>query len=61
MEKIIFLYIFFNGCVYTAWLWDTKAHFVEKFIITIFGFAMGWLVTPIIIGRVLKWIMNEIN
>lgn len=59
MEHIVFLYIFFNGCVFTSWLWDTKVHFVEKFITAIFGFVMGWFITPILIGRVLKRIMDE--
>ena len=59
MEHIIFLYIFFNGCVYTSWLWDTEDHFVAKFITTIFGFVMGWFITPILIGRVIKRIMDE--
>ena len=59
MEQIVFLYIFFNGCVCTSWLWDTKDHFVEKFITIIYGFVIGWFITPILIGRVIKRIMDE--
>ena len=30
--EIIFLYLFFTGCVYTAWLWDLKDPFWLKFL-----------------------------
>ena len=51
MEHIIFLYVFFTGCVYTSWTWDTKDTFGIKIFIIIFGFISGWYATPILIGR----------
>jgi len=59
MEHIIFLYIFFTGCVYTSWLWDTTDPFWLKFINICFGFINGWYVTPIIIGRAIAQIYKD--
>jgi hypothetical protein len=56
MKYIIFLYVFFTGCVYTSWLWDTKDTFGIKIFNILFGFINGWYVTPILIGRVIKQI-----
>ena len=59
MEHNIFLYVFFTGCVYTSWLWDTKDHFLWKLMTICFGFANGWYGTPILIGRVIKQIYKD--
>lgn len=59
MELIIFLYVFFTGCVYTSWLWDTTDHFSLKFLNICFGFLYGWFVTPILIGRAISKIYND--
>ena len=54
MEHIIFLYVFFTGCVYTSWMWDTKEPFWVNCIEICVGFATGWFMTPILIGRAIK-------
>jgi len=54
MECIIFLYVFFTGCVHTSWLWDTTNTFWVKFMDILFGFVVGWFMTPILIGRAIK-------
>lgn len=59
MEHIIFLYVFFTGCVYTSWLWNATDCSVDKFITIIIRFILGWFVTLILIGRVIKRIMDE--
>ncbi len=59
MEHIIFLYVFFTGCVYTSWLWDTKDHFWFKFMNICFGFINGWYITPILIGRAIKQVYKD--
>ena len=59
MEHIIFLYFFFTGCVYASWLWDTENPFVVNFIATFFGCAVGWFMTPCLIGRVIKQIYKD--
>ena len=56
MEYIIFLYVFFTGCVYTSWMWDKTNHYVWKFMNIWIGFTTGWFVTPILIGRAIKQI-----
>ena len=59
MEHIIFLYVFFTGCVYTSWMWDTKDAFWLKFMNIFFCFIYGWFVTPILIGRTIKQIYKD--
>lgn len=59
MEHIIFLYVFFTGCVYTSWMWDTTDHFWMKFMSICFGFITGWCVTPILIGRAIRQIYKD--
>ena len=54
MEHIIILYVFFTGCVYTSWLWDTTDPILVKFIGICYGFVEGWFMTPILIGRAIK-------
>jgi len=54
MEHIIFLYMFFTGCVYTSWVWDSEDFIWLKVLNIIFGFSLGWFVTPILIGRAIK-------
>lgn len=58
MEHIIFLYAFFTGCVYTSWMWelDLKTDIWIKVFNVIYGFVLGWLVTPVLIGRAIKQI-----
>lgn len=56
MEHIIFLYIFFTGCISASWLYDAKDPFVVKFSCILCGLINGWLMTPVIIGRVIKQI-----
>ena len=52
--EIIFLYLFFTGCVYTAFLWETTDTFFDKVLNILFGFINGWFVTPMLIGRTIK-------
>ena len=59
MEYIIFLYVFFTGCVYTSWLWDLKDSFWLKLLNILFGFINGWYITPILIGRAIKQIYKD--
>ena len=59
MEHVIFLYVFFTGCVYTSWLWDLKDCIWLKVLNIIFGFTLGWFVTPILIGRAIKQIYKD--
>ncbi len=59
MEHIIFLYVFFTGCIYTSWMWDTKEWFIVKVMNVVFGFVLGWLITPLLIGRAIKQIYND--
>lgn len=59
MEHIIFLYVFFTGCVYISWMWDTKDTFWLKFMNICFGFISGWYVTPILIGRAIGQIYKN--
>ena len=57
MEYIIFLYIFFTGCVSTAYVWETTDIFCFKLMNILFGFITGWFVAPILIGRAIKQII----
>lgn len=59
MECIIFLYIFFTGCVHTSCMWDTTDPFGVKFMNICFGFVTGWFITPILIGRVIRQIYKD--
>lgn len=59
MEHIIFLYVFFTGCVYTSWIWDLKDPFWLKLMNIYFGFVVGWFLTPILIGRAIKQIYKD--
>ena len=59
MWLIIFLYVFFTGGIYTAWIWDTTDPFWLMFMNICFGFINGWYVTPIIIGMAIKKIYND--
>jgi len=59
MEHIIFLYVFFTGCVYTSWMWDLKDNIWLKVLTISFGFTMGWLVTPVLIGRAIKQVYKD--
>ena len=59
MESIIFLYVFFTGCIYASWLWETTDIFFDKILNILFGFFAGWLITPILIGRALKKIYKQ--
>lgn len=56
---IIFLYMFFTGCIYISWAWDTTDNFCLKLLNISSGFATGWFVTPIIIGRVIRQIYKD--
>lgn len=58
-EIIIFLYVFFTGCVYTSWMLDTTDPFWLKFMNICFGFTTGWFATPILIGRAIKQIYKD--
>jgi hypothetical protein len=55
-ENIIFLYVFFTGCVFTSWMWDSIDNIWFKVLNIVFGFLCGWLATPILIGRAIKQI-----
>ena len=59
MEHIIFLYVFFTGCVFTSLLWDTTEHFVFKLAKICLGFLTGWYMTPILIGRAIKQVYKD--
>ena len=59
MEHVIFLYVFFTGCVYTSWMRDTKDTFGIKILNILFGFINGWYVTPILIGRAIKQVYKD--
>lgn len=59
MEYIILLYVFFTGCVYTSWAWNLKDSIWIKFFVLFIGFTLGWFITPILIGRVLKQIYKD--
>jgi len=59
VEIIIFLYVFFTGCVYTSWMWDKKYGFVINFLNIFFGFINGWYITPILIGRTIRKIYKD--
>lgn len=54
MENIVFLYVFFTGCIYTSYMWDSKGDILLKVLTITFGFFWGWFMTPILIGRALK-------
>ena len=56
MEHVLFLYVFFTGCVYTSYLWDTTDTFWLKFMSICVGFINGWYMTPILIGRMIAQI-----
>ena len=55
-ENIIFLYVFFTGCIYTSWMLNLKENIWLKVLTIIFGFIFGWFATPILIGRAIKQI-----
>ena len=59
MEHIIFLYVFFTGCFYTSWLWDTTDSFWLKLVKIYSGFVTGWFLAPILIGRVIKQVYKD--
>ena len=54
MENIVFLYVFFTGCIYTSFMWDSKEGILLKVLTTILGFSLGWFATPILIGRAIN-------
>ena len=56
---IILLYIFFTGCIFTCWLWNSKDHPGVKILNVIFGFITGWYMTPYLIGQALIKILNS--
>ncbi len=59
MEYLIFLYVFFAGCVYASWLWDPEDHFIVQFMWVCYGLVNGWIATPILIGRAIKQIYKD--
>ena len=54
MENIVFLYVFFTGCICTSWLCETTDTFFDTVFKILCGFLAGWLITPILIGRAIK-------
>lgn len=56
MENIVFLYVFFTGCIFTSWLCETTDTFFDKVFNILCGFITGWLITPILVGRAIKQI-----
>lgn len=54
MENIVFLYVFFTGCIFTSWLSDKTDTFFDRVFNILGGFIVGWLITPILIGRAIK-------
>lgn len=54
MENIVFLYVFFTGCILTSWLRETTDTFFDTVFNILCGFITGWLITPILIGRAIK-------
>ena len=61
MENIVFLYVFFTGCVYTSWLWETTNNFFDKILNILFGFINGWYITPILIGKVMAHLIDTLE
>ena len=59
MELIIFLYVFFTGCIYASWLWDAENSFGIRLMSVLFGLIVGWWATPILIGRAIREFYNE--
>lgn len=56
MENIVFLYVFFTGCILTSWLCETTDTFFDRVFNILGGFIAGWLITPILVGRAIKQI-----
>ena len=54
MENIVFLYVFFTGCIFTSWLCEKTDTFFDRVLNIFCGFFAGWLATPILIGRTIK-------
>lgn len=59
MENIVFLYVFFTGCIFTSFMWDSKEDILLKVITVVLGFLFGWFATPILIGRVINKSINK--
>ena len=56
MEHIVFLYVFFTGCIFTSWLDEKIDTFFDTVLNILCGFIGGWLITPILIGKAIKQI-----
>lgn len=54
MENIVFLYVFFTGCICTSWLYEKTNTFFDTVLNILCGFMAGWLATPILIGRAIN-------
>ena len=59
MEYIVFLYVFFTGCILTSWVWKKTDTFFDNLLNISFGFTCGWFATPILIGRAIKQIYKD--
>ena len=59
MKELLILYVFFTGCVYTSWIWELKDNIWLKVLTISFGFTLGWLMTPVLIGGAIKKIYKS--
>ena len=57
--EIIILYILFTGAIYASWLFDKRDRWWINMMNILFGFANGWYITPILIGRTIKQIYKD--
>ena len=51
IEVIFVLYAFIAGEIYASWLFDNEESIGINALNLVYGFFLGWLITPILIGR----------
>ena len=57
--ELIVLYIFFTGLIYVSWRLNSEDPIWRTVLYTFFGFILGWIVTPILIGRAIRKIYKD--
>ena len=56
--EIFILYFIVAGVIYASWLWDEE-EYRFNWINVPFGLIYGWIIVPILIGRVIKQIYKD--
>ena len=57
--EVFILYFFISGLIYASYLLDLKDPLWVEVLTILFGFIEGWLITPILIGRMIAQIYKD--